>query len=343
MNKKNKNYLYYDDLIFLYGIPHCHSNLSTGEGSIIDLLTLAYKNSLDFIFITDHNDYINKNLNNSISKWQTLIKTIRKFNKHNNFIALSGFEAKTSELGHFNIINTKSYFKGVVKNFNDMLIWMLKENPENVLISINHPHKYVDNIPLNVISNNYIRTIEVGNGIYNNKYTNHESFYYNLLDKGWHLAPINSQDNHKLNLDKAENLTCAITKSFNKDALLEAFRKLRVFSTESKSLKLYFTINSTFMGSTLTISEKEELNFFINVDDNIRKISKVEILSNNRTTVKEFKDINLHSVKILFNKKINIKENWYVIKITLIDKRVAVSSPIFLEVSPELEKEKEKE
>ena len=33
-----------------------------------------------------------------------------------------------------------------------MLIWMLKENPENVLISINHPHKYVDNIPLNEIS-----------------------------------------------------------------------------------------------------------------------------------------------------------------------------------------------
>lgn len=333
MNKKNKNYLYTEDLIFLYGIPHCHSNFSTGEGSVIDILNLAYKNALDFIFITDHNDNLNKELNSidSSNKWQSLTKTVRRFSKHNNFIAIAGFEAKSSDLGHFNIINTKTYFKGVVNNFNDMLIWMLKENIESSFISINHPHKYIENIPLNEVSNSYIRTVEVGNGLYNSKYTNHENFYYKLLDMGWHIAPINGQDNHKLNIGKEENLTCAITKSFDKASLLTAFRKLQVFSTESKTLKLYFTINSVFMGSDLLIDENEELNFFISIDDPVRKISKVEILTNNKVISKSFNSIDLHSVKILFNKKSSLNEKWYVIRIILVDKRIAISAPIFIE------------
>ncbi|MGL5617083.1 MAG: CehA/McbA family metallohydrolase [Sarcina sp.] len=331
MSKKNKNLINLDNLNFSYGVPHCHSNISTGDASLTELLLTAYKNSLDFLFITDHNDYIASNKKDStISTWQDLNKLLKKFNRHNNFIAIAGFEAKSSNLGHFNVINSKTYFQGTIKNFNDLLIWMLKEKEDEVFISINHPHKYVSDIPFNEISSKYVKAIEVGNGLYLSKYTNHENHYFKMLDLGWKVAAINGQDNHKNNVGAEENLTCAITKSFDKESLLEAFKNLHVFSTESKSLKLIFMLNSTFMGETYTVDSKKDLDFFIQVEDPIRKIEKVEVLSNNKALIKSFDNIELNSIKILFNKKINEKENWYVVKITLLDKRTALSSPIFL-------------
>lgn len=326
MSKKNKSNVNFDlnNLNFLYGNPNCPSKLSKEDNSIMDLLSSAHKNSLDFLFITELNDNISKN-SSANSNWQHLLKSIKKFNRHNNFIAVAGFEAKSSNLGSFNIINTQSYFKGTINNFNDMLIWMLKENKDNVLISLNNPKDCIEKIPLNIVSNEYIRAIEIKKSSSDDNYCEYENAYYKLLDLGWHISALNTDSND------FKYLTCAITKSFDKESLLTAFRKFHVFSTESKSLKLFFTINSAFMGDTIFISDEKELDFYVNIEDPLVKIENVEILSNKKNIIKSYLDINLNSVKILFNKKISIKESWYVIRVTLIDKKQAISSPIFID------------
>lgn len=336
MNKKKhtlpSNNLDVNKLKYFYGIPHCHTNLSTGSASPTECLEIASRNDLDFLILTDHNNdlgKISKSKENKNSKWEYLNKSIIKFNKKNaNFIGIAGFEAHSKSFGHFNIINPPNYFTGVIDNISSLVLWGITHS--NTIISINHPHKYVENIDHTPLFNSCIKNIEVANGILNKKYTKHDKIYYSLLDKGWQLGAINGQDNHKLNIGKEENLTAVITNSFNKDSIISAFKNHTVFSTESKSLKMYFTINSIFMGNTLYVSSGDILDFYIFVEDSFRKISKVQIITNQNTVIKEFDNIDLHNVKFMYEKKSITTESWYVVKVILNDKREGISSPIFI-------------
>ena len=56
----------------------------------------------------------------------------------------------------------------------------------------------------------------------------------------------------------------------------------------------------------------------------------IEILSNGGKTIKKISNINLNSIKYIYEQEINEKESWYVIKINEEGNRIAISSPIFL-------------
>ena len=45
---------------------------------------------------------------------------------------------------------------------------------------------------------------------------------------------------------------------------------------------------------------------------------------------KKISNINLNSIKYIYEQEINDKESWYVIKINEEGNRIAISSPIFL-------------
>ena len=333
MSKKkyvlNTNQVDINKLSFFYGIPHSHTNLSSNEASPMDYLEMAYKNDLDFIILTEHNNQLSKSFNSKNSNWQHLIKLIHKFNKRsNNFLAIPGFEVNSTSFGHFNIINPKNYFIGDVDNITALVIWTLKDS--HTLISLNHPTKSIENLEYNSFFNSCITSIELANGTYNKKYNKYDKIYYNLLDSGWKLSAINGQDDNKINIGKEENLTCVICNALTRDNIIYALRNHHSFSTESKSLKLYFTINSSFMGSTISCNPNDELKFFINAEDSHRKISKIHIISNTKKLVKEIANIDLHNVKFIYQQKANEDETWYVIKVILSDKREAISSPIFI-------------
>lgn len=325
--KLDKNTIILDKLNFFYGIPHCHTNISTGKASANECIDLAYKNNLDFIILTDHNSYLQSN--SELSKWNNLSKLISKSNKKlSNFITIQGFETH-SKWGHFNIINPPNYFLGTVNNINDLTLWCLRD--ENTLVSINHPNSSALSTPYSNIINSFITNIELGNGIYDKKYTKHHKIFYKMLDLGWKLSSINGQDNHKLNIGREENLTCIISNTFSLESIISAFKLHRTFSTESKTLKLYFTINENFMGESISYAENKLLSFYIYAYDSTRKISKIQILSSNGNIIKEVTNLDLHTIRFMYERKSNLSEKWYVIKITLFDNREAISSPIFME------------
>lgn len=321
----NETILNLDKLNFFYGIPHCHTNISTGKATVNECIDLAIKNNLDFIIITDHNSY----LQSAVSKWSNLLKTINKSNKKaSNFIAIHGFEVH-SKWGHFNIINSPNYFLGTISNIYSLLLWCLKD--ENTVISLNHPNSEALSIPYSSVANSCITNLEVGNGIFDKKYTKHDKTYYEMLDLGWQLSAINGQDNHKLNIGREENVTCIISNSFSTESIIEAFKKHRTFSTESKSLKLYFTINDTFMGSTLNLTKNNDiLSFYIYAYDSLRKISKIQIISSKAKIVKEINNLDLHTIRFMHEKNNDIDEKWYIVKVIFVDKREGISSPIFI-------------
>ena len=156
----------------------------------------------------------------------------------------------------------------------------------------------------------------------------YDKYYYFLLDKGWKLGAINSQDNHRLNFGDDENLTCMISRELTPSSLVSAFRERHTYSTESRSLILYFTINNVFMGASVSKNDNE-LNFSIFTQDSNYKISEIQIISNGGSIIKKIDDLNINRIKYLYKHEPNENETWYVIKVILANGKIAISSPIF--------------
>lgn len=332
MGKKKsfKNKINIDELNFYYGIPHAHCGFSTGHGTPVEAFDYARHNGLDFLIITDHNNYLTKPVRlkgTELSKWDASKYLAARYNKkHENFLALIGFESKTSPFGDVNIVNSNRFFTGTVSNLQLLILWML--NNPNAFISINHPHKTIAYLEHNPILNKLITSIEVGNGSFPNKYLRYEKYYYHLLDSNWRLGAINGQDNHRLNFGDDENLTCIIAEELTTASLVNAFRNRHTYSTESKTLTMYFTINNSFMGDTVSL-EDETLQFTIFANDPIHKILEINILSKGGMIIKKISNLNLNKVKYLYNHDALENELWYVIKVTLDNNKIAISSPIF--------------
>ena len=321
-----------NNLKFYFGIPHAHCAFSTGIGTPLEAFDYARHNGLDFLILTDHNNYLTKSVRvrgEEFSKWDASKYIASRYNKkHENFLALIGFESKTNILGDINIVNSNIFFTGTVNNIQLLVLWMF--NNPNAFISINHPHSSITNLDYNPVLNKLITCIEVGNGSVPNKYQRYEKYYYKLLDKGWKLSAINSQDNHRLNFGDDENLTGVIANSLSSSSLIQAFRDRHTYSTESRSLNMYFTINESFMGSSIS-AESKELNFFIFAKDTLKKISEIQIISTNGTIIKKITDLNLNRVRYLYKHEPEPNEQWYIIKIILENSKIAISSPIFRE------------
>lgn len=330
--KKSKDNIAFDQnkIKFYYGIPHCHSNYSTGRGTPYDLYEYAAKCGLDFLFITDHNDFLNNksSKDGALTKWESLNSVCNKFKKsHDEFLPIVGFECKTQSFGDFNIINSRNFFTGNVKDLRLLTLWML--NNPTAFISINHPHKNILDIPYEPIFNNIITSIEVCNGNPSAKITFHDKYFFQLLDRGWKLSAINGQDNHRVNFDQCDNLTVYIGNELSREALIDAFRMHRTYSTESRFLRLYFTINNVFMGESIVISNNK-LKFLIFAEDVKYRIRDIEIITNGGKTIKSINNINLNSIKYLYEHIPTENEKWYVIKVYQSDGKVAITSPIFI-------------
>jgi len=324
------NILDLNSIKYYYGIPHAHSGFSTGRGTPIEVFDYARHNGLNFLILTDHNNYLTKNVRvkgNELSKWDAANYLSTRYNKkHENFLSIIGFESKTNPFGDINIVNPSRFFTGTVNNFQLLILWML--NNPNAFISINHPHRQIEYLEYNPILNKIITSIEVGNGSYPNKYIRYEKYYYRLLDKGWKLGAINGQDNHRLNFGDDENLTCVISRELTPSSLVSAFRARHTFSTESRTLTLYFTINNIFMGACVS-KDDAELEFSIFTQDSNYKISEIQIISNEASIIKKIDNLNLNRIKYLYKHYPKDNETWYVIKVILANGKIAISSPIF--------------
>lgn len=319
---------------FFYGIPHAHTAFSTGKGSPLEAYEYAINRGLDFLIITDHNSYlihktpIKDTLLNSWRATNYYAQRIKR--RYEHFLPIVGFEFKTDEFGDFNVVNSNTFFTGSIKDLNILPLWML--NNHDSFIAINHPHKYIDALKYSPILNKIITSIEVYNGTPPHKYTNHEKYYYNLLDKGWKLGAINGQDNHRINFGDSENLTCYVGNDLSKDSLIDAFRNHRTYSTESKTLKLFFTINDYYMGETLILKHSDKLKFNIFCEDSRFSIKELQIISNGGKSIAKIDNLKINSLKYLYEHEAQ-SESWFIVKVILSNDKVAVSSPVFLEYS----------
>lgn len=326
--KKGKDIDNFDktNIKYYYGIANYDTAYSTGKITPIDAYEYACKIGLNFMFTTDHNSYLSDEVylkESKYSKFQaSKIYAARIRKKYSDFIPLVGFKCSTNSYSDINIINTNNFFTNTIGDFKILTLWML--NNIDAFITFNYSNKSTKILDYNEVLNKIITSVEV-----NSKIKRNDKYYYNLLDSGWMLGAISKNNNNILNLGDSENLTVCICNNLSTSNIISAFRERRTYSTESRYLKFYFTVNSEFMGEEVFISSSR-IRFMIYAEDVKYKIRELQIISNNGKNIRTIENINLNSIKYLYEHKKENNETWYIIKIIEDDNRVAFSSPIFI-------------
>ena len=302
-----------------FGQLHSHTTYSDGSGSLESALeyvkNLEDSANVDFVAFTDHSNYFDKSgdanpeaalydvsLMTAYSKelWDAYKGAIAAFNEsQSDVIAIGGFEMTWSGgPGHINTFNTA----GIVSRNNTVLnnktsdaglkaYYDLLSNSAlaDSISQFNHPGStfgtFADFSYWNALVDTRIQLVEVGNGegqIGAGGYYPSYEYYTMALDKGWHVAPTNNQDNHKGKWGNANDARDVIlTDNFTEEGLYEAIRNYRVYSTEDKNLEIYYTVNGLQLGSIIEeVPEKLDINVLVNDPDASDSISKVEIIVN---------------------------------------------------------------
>ena len=303
-----------------FGQLHSHTGeYSDGAGTLQEALNyvqnLPESANVDFVAFTDHSNYFDKSGSanpesalydvsqmtpDSKKLWDAYKGAIADFNEsQSDVIAIGGFEMTWSGgPGHINTFNTA----GIVSRNNSVLnnktsdaglkaYYDLLSNSAlaDSISQFNHPGStfgtFADFSYWNALVDTRIQLVEVGNGegqIGAGGYYPSYEYYTMALDKGWHVAPTNNQDNHKGKWGNANDARDVIlTDNFTEEGLYEAIRNYRVYSTEDKNLEIYYTVNGQQLGSIIEeVPEKLDIHVLVNDPDASDSISKVEIIVN---------------------------------------------------------------
>lgn len=344
---------------YYFGVPHAHTSYSDGtDGGGETNPQGAYEHGkelskLDFLFITDHSNMLEGDLYNEEknefteaegSEWQKT-RQQAEASTTDSFLAGRGFEMTSSSTnggqnyGHINVYGTDNYVEAetTMQDLHEFYSWLGKQ--EGAIAMFNHPNRPASSfeyLKYNEAMDDIIQMIEVGNGSMGSNYLDSEAYYYKALDYGWHLAPVNSQDNHSTNWGDADNLTAIIAEELTLEGYYDALRNRRVYSTETRNLKLEVYANEQIMGSELEVSKGDNIHFDIKASDPEEKIARIEIISNGAKTVAE-KNFDEPVNEAVFETDITVGEgkNWYVVKVTHEDGRVGIGSANYADVSDE--------
>ena len=353
-----------------FGQLHSHTQYSDGSGTLDSALSyirsLPDSANVQFVAFTDHSNYFDsKNAPNveaalydtSLVKdsdashsWKTYKDTIAQFNEDNagNMVAIGGFEMTWSGgPGHINTFNTP----GIVSRNNSTLnnktddagmkaYYALLSQAEgaNSISQFNHPGTTFGNFKdfnyWDPVIDSRMYMVEVGNGEgqigAGGYYPSYEQ-YIMALDKGWHLAPTNNQDNHKGKWGNANDARDVIlTDSFTEDGIYEAIRALRMYATEDKNLELTYTVNGLMMGSSITeVPDKLNIEVTVNDPDASDSIAKVEVVANSGKVAYTWDNAaQLKSGKLSVT--LDPSYSYYFIRVTQKDGDLAVTSPVWV-------------
>ena len=195
-----------------YGQIHSHTNISDGQGTVDEAYTYAQeKAGLDFFAVTDHSNWFDNDTSGSMEdgsaseEWKMGHDSADKHYKEGEFTSIYAYEMtwKKADGGHMNTFNTEGFETRTSGMKIQEYYKKLKEN-ENSIAQFNHPGTtfgtFFDFAFYDEQIDERISLLEVGNGegaIGSSGYFPAYEQYTAALDKGWHVSPTNSQDNHK--------------------------------------------------------------------------------------------------------------------------------------------------
>ena len=351
-----------------FGQLHSHTQYSDGAGSLESALAyikaLPDNANVDFVAFTDHSNYFDKSgaanpegalydmtkaTEYSQQTWKSYKDAVAAFNTENagSMVAIAGFEMTWSGgPGHINTFNTP----GIVSRNNTTLnnktkdaglqaYYKLLSQTEgaNSISQFNHPGttfgNFIDFGYWDAVVDTRMYMVEVGNGEgqigAGGYYPSYEQ-YIMALDKGWHVAPTNNQDNHKGRWGNANDARDVIlTDDFTEDGIYAALRARCMYATEDKNLDLDYTVNGNMMGSIIDVPEKLNFEISFNDPDRTDSIAKVELVVNSGKvayTWDSATDLAKGSVSV----ELAPEYTYYFVRVTEGDGDLAVTAPVWV-------------
>ena len=351
-----------------FGQLHSHTQYSDGAGSLESALAyikaLPDSANVDFVAFTDHSNYFDKSgaanpegalydmsqaTEYSQETWKAYKDAVAAFNTENagSMVAIAGFEMTWSGgPGHINTFNTP----GIVSRNNTTLnnktkdaglqaYYKLLSQTEGVdsISQFNHPGttfgNFIDFGYWDAVVDTRMYMVEVGNGEgqigAGGYYPSYEQ-YIMALDKGWHVAPTNNQDNHKGRWGNANDARDVIlTDDFSESGIYAALRARRMYATEDKNLELDYTVNGNMMGSIIDVPEKLNFEISFNDPDRTDSIAKVELVVNSGKvayTWDSAADLTKGSVSV----ELAPEYTYYFVRVTEGDGDLAVTAPVWV-------------
>ncbi len=327
-----------------FGQLHAHTNLSDGAGSVEEAFDYASKvENLDFFAVTDHSDSFDNAGAGAIDADGAGISTGWATGKqaaasvtNEDFVGLFGFEMtwpEDKQLGHISTFNTPG--------------WQTRDQEafENVPTALENYYEALTTVPGSVSQFNHPDTIH-GDferfDHYSPKYDEVISLleisgeddamdceYYNLaLDKGWHVAPTNNQNNHTGSWgDAGDARTVILAKTLTEEALYDAMKDRRVYATQDSDLTVYYTLNGAVMGSITPKSEEAAIAVFLN-DPTDTAIGNVEVIADGGAVLtRQWVETPTKMLEL----SVPGGYGYYYLRITQPDGDVAVTAPVWMD------------
>jgi hypothetical protein len=325
-----------------YGHLHNHTSYSDGQGTPAQAYAAARANGLDFFGLAEHSNLL------TTAEWaDTQIEADASY-VPGVFTTFRGFEWTTSRFGHVAVINTPSFILTSDPNygtFTELVAW-LNTQASDCFAFFNHPGDYnAAGTEFDHFANDRVTDKIVGmeqwnktngfpayyaslSGVMTNGYFSDDgvSFYDEALQRGWHIAPGGSEDNHVGTWGSLTTYKTAVLANANtREDLIAAFKARRFFTTEDLNAAMSFKINGNEMGSTIlpgTYTLKIQLS-----DGNSETYSKVELMKNGVVTATwtpGITDVNI-------SKQISCSDGeYYYIRVYQSGSLAAFSAPIWI-------------
>ena len=336
-----------------FGQLHAHTNISDGAGSVTEAFQHASQvDNLDFLAVTDHSNSFDNESDSQVDLGTDLTNVSDEWKQGHeaaaavtgkDFVGLYGFEMTWSDgFGHINTFNTpgfesrsnsefgnKSGSTEGYQNYYDKLVAV-----EDSLSQFNHPGTtfgdFQDFAFYDPQVDQRITLIEVGNGegaIGSSGYFPSYEYYTRALDKGWHVAPTNNQDNHKGNWGDSNTARSVVLASgLTEEGIYDAIRNYRVYATEDNDLSILYALNGNAMGSILNKQDTVEITAKIS-DPTDSGDMKVEVIVNGGLVIGT-QTLSGGSGTVTFQFDSN-DYSYYYLRITQADQNIAVTAPVW--------------
>ncbi|HZL82519.1 MAG TPA: CehA/McbA family metallohydrolase, partial [Candidatus Deferrimicrobium sp.] len=332
------------DYNIYFGGMHSHTNLSDGTGTPQQAYDSAKAAGADFMAVTDHSNWFDGDsttvaadlAGGPSTEWATLKAAADANNVPGTFVGIAGFEMTWSGgPGHINTFNTVGYDTRTHSAMTLTAYYaQLAQYPQSIS-QLNHPGTtfgtFDDFGHWTAEADAVVDLVEVGNGegpVHQAGYFPSYQYYQMALDKGWHVAPSNNQDNHKGNwMFSNDARTVVLAPELTRDAIFEAIRQKRVYATEDKDLQVTYFLNGAVMGSSL--NNPSTLDFSITFSDaqTTDITTKVSIIANGGVVVASTTP---NASQGTWNFSLpNDPYSFYYVRIDQADTDVAVTAPVW--------------
>ncbi len=327
-----------------FGQLHAHTDISNGAGSVEEAFQYASQvDGLDFFAVTDHSDsFDNADMGAidadgaDISADWAAGKQAAASVTNGDFVGLFGFEMtwpEDKQLGHISTFNTPG--------------WQTRDQEAftNVTAALENYYKVLTAVPGSVSQFNHPDTVHGDFERFDHYSPQYDAVvsllevagedgvvdceYYDLaLDKGWHVAPTNNQNNHNGQWgDASDARTVVLAKDLTEESLYAAMKDRRVYATQDSDLAIYYELNGTVMGSILPKSEEAEITVFLS-DPTDEAIGSVEVVTDGGAVlVSEYVETPSQVLEL----PASGGRSYYYLRITQPDGDVAVTAPVWMD------------